>query len=47
MRAALCREYGPPDVVEVVDVPDPELGSGQVRVQVRAASVNFPDVWAR
>jgi NADPH:quinone reductase-like Zn-dependent oxidoreductase len=44
VRAALCREYGPPDVVEVVDVPDPELGAGQVRVQVRCAAVNFPDV---
>ena len=44
MRAALCREYGGPDVVEVVDVPEPEVGAGQVRVRVRAASVNFPDV---
>src|SRR3954452_1503009 len=44
MRAAVCRQYGPPDVVEVVDVPDPEPGAGQVRVRVRCAAVNFPDV---
>ena len=43
MRAALCRSYGPPDVVRVEDVPSPPLGPGQVRVRVGAASVNFPD----
>lgn len=44
MRAALCREYGDPDVVEVTDVPPPETGPGCVRVRVEAAAVNFPDV---
>ena len=44
MRAAVCKEYGPPDVIEVVDLPTPEVGPGQVRVRVRCASVNFPDV---
>jgi NADPH2:quinone reductase len=43
-RAAICREYGPPEVVEIGDVPLPALESGQVRVAVEAASVNFPDV---
>jgi NADPH2:quinone reductase len=44
MRAAVCHAYGPPDVVTVEDRPAPPLGSGQVRVRVRAAAVNFPDV---
>ena len=45
MRAAVCREYGPPEVVQVDDdLPAPELGPGQVRVRVHAAAVNFPDV---
>ena len=44
MRAAVCREYGPPEVVEVDELPSPEVGDGQVRVQVKAAAVNFPDV---
>ncbi|OLP02367.1 NADPH:quinone oxidoreductase [Mycolicibacterium porcinum] len=44
MRAAICPEYGPPDVVRVEDVPAPPLEAGQVRVQVGAAAVNFPDV---
>ncbi|MDQ1701141.1 MAG: NADPH:quinone reductase [Frankiaceae bacterium] len=44
MRAALCRDYGPPDAVALEDVPAPELGAGQARVEVHAAAVNFPDV---
>jgi len=44
VRAALCRSYGGPEVVEVEEVPAPEVGAGQVRVRVRTAAVNFPDV---
>lgn len=44
MRAAVCHEYGTPDVVRVEEVDSPAVGDGQVRVRVRAASVNFPDV---
>jgi len=44
VRAALCRTYGPPEVVRVEDVPAPDVADGQVRVRVGAASVNFPDV---
>jgi NADPH2:quinone reductase len=45
VRAAVCRAYGEPEVVRVEDdVPAPALGPGQVRVRVRAAAVNFPDV---
>ena len=44
VRAAICREYGPPEVVTIGDFPVPAVQSGQVRVRVEAASVNFPDV---
>jgi len=44
MRAAVCPAYGAPEVVEVVEVPAPPLGPGQLRVLVEAAAVNFPDV---
>ena len=40
----MCRAYGPPEVVQVEEVPGPPLQAGQVRVAVRAAAVNFPDV---
>jgi NADPH2:quinone reductase len=45
MRAAVCREYGPPESISVEDdYPAPALAPGQVRVRVEAAAVNFPDV---
>jgi D-arabinose 1-dehydrogenase-like Zn-dependent alcohol dehydrogenase len=40
----VCREYGPPKVVGVEDVSAPDVAGGQVRVNVHAAAVNFPDV---
>ncbi len=44
MRAAVCRTYGTPDVIEIQNVPSPEVGLGQVRVSVQAGAINFPDV---
>lgn len=44
MKAAVCRTYGPPEVVQVEDIAEPALGPGQVRLEVHAAAVNFPDV---
>ena len=44
MRAAVCRTYGPPDVVVVDEIEVPTVGPGQVRVCVHAAAVNYPDV---
>ena len=44
MRAAVCPAYGPPENVRLDDLPAPVPGSGQVRVSIAAAAVNFPDV---
>ena len=44
MRAAVCRTHGGPEAVAVEDLPSPVLGSGQVRIRIAAAAVNFPDV---
>jgi NADPH2:quinone reductase len=44
VRAALCRSYGGPEVVEPADVPSPPLGPGQVRVRITVGALNFPDV---
>ena len=40
MRAVQYTEYGGPEVLSVTDVPEPHAGPGQVRIGVRAASVN-------
>ncbi len=44
MRAVLCAELGPIANLELTDVPDPVVGSGQVRIAMKAASLNFPDL---
>jgi NADPH:quinone reductase len=44
MRAARMAGYGPPHLLAVQDVPDPEPGDGEVAVDVAAAAVNFPDL---
>jgi len=43
MKAALCTHYGPPEELEVRDVPPPVPGKGQVLVSVKSCGVNFPD----
>ncbi len=40
MRALQFKSYGGPEVLEVGDAPEVHPGAGQVRVTVRAASVN-------
>jgi NADPH:quinone reductase-like Zn-dependent oxidoreductase len=47
MRALVITEHGPPEVLRVQGRPDPEPGSGEVLVRVRAAGVNFADLLAR
>ena len=44
MQAVLCRTLGDPKDLRVEEVPSPALGSGEVRVAVKAAGVNFPDI---
>ncbi|MCH2173958.1 NADPH:quinone oxidoreductase family protein [Myxococcota bacterium] len=44
MRAARCNEYGPPESLTIEDLPTPEPGPGEILIQVKAASVNYPDV---
>jgi NADPH:quinone reductase-like Zn-dependent oxidoreductase len=40
MRALQFTRYGGPEVLEWAEAPDPHAGPGQVRIAVRAASVN-------
>jgi len=47
MRAAVFDQYGPPDVLRIAELSDPEPGPGQVRVRVRAAGVQPFDVGVR
>jgi len=47
MKAARFSEFGGPEVLKIVDVPDPHPGPGEIRVAVRAAGVNPSDWKAR
>ncbi len=43
-RAAVCDTLGPPDLLVLRLLSRPALKPGQVRVALRAAGINFPDV---
>lgn len=47
MKAARFSRFGGPEVLEIVDLPDPHPGPGEIRVAVRAAGVNPSDWKAR
>ena len=46
VKAVRFSRFGGPEVLEIVDLPDPHPGPGQVRIAVRAAGVN-PSDWKK
>jgi NADPH:quinone reductase-like Zn-dependent oxidoreductase len=46
MKAVRFSQFGGPEVLEIVELPDPHPGPGQVRIAVRAAGVN-PSDWKK
>ncbi|NWF68419.1 MAG: alcohol dehydrogenase catalytic domain-containing protein, partial [Chloroflexi bacterium] len=48
MRASVFYEHGPRRVIQVAqDLPVPEAGAGQVRINIKAAALNRLDLWVR
>ncbi|MBX3420837.1 MAG: NADPH:quinone reductase [Pirellulaceae bacterium] len=47
MKAAFILETGSPDKIQYADLPEPEIGDGQVLVRVGAMSVNPIDTYIR
>lgn len=47
MKSVWIPKYGKPDVLELRESPDPMPGTGEVRIRVRAAGINFADILAR
>ncbi|MFP4632696.1 MAG: zinc-binding dehydrogenase [Halobacteriales archaeon] len=47
MEAVVFTEHGDRDVVDHVELPEPEPGDGEVVVEVEAAALNHLDVWTR
>ena len=46
MKAVRFSKFGGPEVLEIVDLPDPHPGPGQIRIAVRAAGLN-PSDWKK
>ena len=47
MRAVQITRFGGPEVMDVVDLPDPVPGVGQRLYEVSSAGVNFADTHHR
>jgi tumor protein p53-inducible protein 3 len=47
MRAVIARTPGGPDVLEMVELPDPVAGPGEVLLRIRASAVNRADILQR
>lgn len=47
MRGVGFTSYGGPEVLGLVDLPDPEPGNGEIRIRVAAATVNPADTLFR
>src|ERR671929_1672596 len=45
MRAAGVTEFGGPEALHIVDVPEEHAGPGEVRIRVTAATVNPTDTY--
>jgi NADPH:quinone reductase len=43
-KAVVCRELGPPESLRLESFAALPLAQGQVRVAIRAAGINFPDI---
>jgi len=43
-KAVVCRELGPPEKLRLEKFAAAPLAPGQVRVAIRAAGINFPDI---
>jgi NADPH:quinone reductase-like Zn-dependent oxidoreductase len=46
MKAVRFSQFGGPEVLEIVELPDPRPGPGEVRIAVRAAGIN-PSDWKK
>lgn len=47
MKAVVFEEFGGPEVLQWKDVPEPKAGPTDVVIRVKAAGLNYNDVWGR
>jgi len=47
MKAVLLKQHGDPNVLDVIELPDPRPEMDQVIVDIKAAAMNHLDLWVR
>ena len=47
LKAIVCTAYGPPEVLQLAEVPTPEPKRGQVRIRMHASAVTYSDCLVR
>jgi NADPH:quinone reductase-like Zn-dependent oxidoreductase len=47
VRALTITKYGNPDVLKVLELPDPVAAAGELRIRVNRAGLNFAEISAR
>lgn len=47
MKAVIFEEHGGPEVLHPADVPEPQIGPGEILLRVRACALNHLDLWIR
>ena len=47
MKAIRVHEFGPPEVMQLEEIPDPKPGAGQVVVRICAVGVNPVETYIR
>lgn len=47
MKAVSIERFGGPDVLQLVDLPTPQPGRGQIRIRIYSAGVNFAETLMR
>ena len=47
MKAVIFNQHGGPEVLQLAEVPDPQIKANEVLIEVRACALNHLDVWVR
>lgn len=47
MKAVICTQYGPPEVLQIREIPKPVVRDNEILVRIRATAVNSADVRIR
>lgn len=47
MKAVVINKHGAEDVLELADMPEPEIAANEVLVRVKACALNYLDIWVR